>query len=260
MTRLAQISDLHFGAESPGLADALAETLNRLAPDAVIASGDFTQYGRRREFAAARAFFDRLDAPVVAAPGNHDTPYLNLAARAARPWGRFDKLLGDGVVPRWRSPNAAVETLQTARGLQARLDWSLGRANPAHVQTVGEALAGFDGLKVVAAHHPLDAPGGLKGRAKTRGGREAARRLAACGVDLVVTGHLHQVFALPHRRPDGGACWFVGAGTALSHRTRGEPPSFNLFENRLDGLHWTVHAAENGENRFTEVRREALHG
>ena len=28
MTRLAQISDLHFGAESPGLPEALLETLN----------------------------------------------------------------------------------------------------------------------------------------------------------------------------------------------------------------------------------------
>jgi 3',5'-cyclic AMP phosphodiesterase CpdA len=90
MTRLAQISDLHFGAESPGLPDALLESLAALKPDAVIASGDFTQYGRRREFDAARDFFSAIDAPVIAAPGNHDTPYLNLAARVAAPWARFE--------------------------------------------------------------------------------------------------------------------------------------------------------------------------
>ncbi|HCR95888.1 MAG: hypothetical protein CMH91_14145 [Oceanicaulis sp.] len=259
MTRLAQISDLHFGAESPGLPEALLETLNALAPDAVIASGDFTQYGRRREFDAARDFFSAINAPVIAAPGNHDTPYLNLAARVAAPWARFEKRLGKGVTPSWRSPTAAVESYLTARGLQAQLDWSLGRANPRHAARIAQSFNDFRGLKVVAAHHPLMAPGGLKGRAKTRGGREAADIFVQAGLDLVVTGHLHQVFALPQRRPDGGSCWFVGAGTALSHRTRGEPPSFNLFDHTLEGLSLTVFAAEDGENRFTPQKTQALH-
>jgi 3',5'-cyclic AMP phosphodiesterase CpdA len=260
MTRLAQISDLHFGAESPGLPEALLDSLSALKPDAVIASGDFTQYGRRREFDAARDFFSAIDAPVIAAPGNHDTPYLNLAARVAAPWARFEKRLGQGVTPSWRSTKAAVESFLTARGLQAQFDWSLGRANPKQAAKIAQSLSDFNGLKVVAAHHPLVAPGGLTGRAKTHGGREAAEVFVQSGVDLVVTGHLHQVFALPQRRPDGKACWFVGAGTALSHRTRGEPPSFNLFDNTLEGLSLTVYAAQDGENRFAPVKTQALHG
>ncbi|MCC5995970.1 MAG: metallophosphoesterase [Oceanicaulis sp.] len=230
MTRILHISDLHFGAEDPALTDALLETAARLKPDVTAAAGDFTQYGRRREFAAAAAFFDALPGPVVAAPGNHDTPYLDVFARAVRPWRRFEAALGGAMTPGWRGSGAGVEALHTARGLQARLDWSLGRARTSHVRDAARRLSDVDGVRVVACHHPLIAPGGSRGRARTAGGERGAALLAEGGVDLVLTGHLHQVFALPLERADGRTSWFVGAGTALSRRVRGEPAGFNVID------------------------------
>jgi 3',5'-cyclic AMP phosphodiesterase CpdA len=230
MTRLIQISDIHFGGEDPALVKPLSEAINTLAPDIVVMTGDVTQYGRRREFAAARVFFDALEPSLVGAPGNHDTPYFNMAARLTTPWARFERLLGPRLAARAHAGGARVEMLPTARGAQARMDWSLGRVRKRDVQKAGAALSGHDGLKVLAGHHPLWAPGGLKGRAKTTGGAQAAQLVSSAGVDLYLSGHLHQVFAEPMARADGGVCWFVGASTALSRRTRGEPASFNLIE------------------------------
>ncbi len=234
MTRLLQISDIHFGAEDPALVGPLIDAINTLAPDLVVVTGDVTQYGRRREFAAARAFLDALAPPLVGAPGNHDTPYFDMAARLTSPWKRFERLMGPRMQPRAEAASARVETLPTARGAQARVDWSLGRVRKRDALRAGEALSDHDGLKVVAGHHPLVAPGGLTGRAKTSGGARAAQLITEAGVDLYLSGHLHQVFAEAMERSDGAPCWFVGAGTALSRRTRGEPASFNLIEVRDD--------------------------
>ena len=230
MTRLVQISDIHFGAEDPALVEPLINAINALAPDAVVLTGDVTQYGRRREFAAARSFLDALAATTVGAPGNHDTPYFDMAARLTHPWARFDRLLGGRVQADALAGQARVRMLPTARGAQVRLDWSLGRVRRRDALRAGQALAHHDGLKVLAGHHPLVAPGGLKGRARTAGGARAAQMVTEAGVDLYLSGHLHQVFAEPRQRPDGSTCWFVGAGTALSRRTRGEPASFNVIE------------------------------
>ena len=81
MTRLLHIADLHFGDESRPLVDSLAEYCLSHPPGAVIATGDFTQAGRRREFDQARSFFESLNVPVIGAPGNHDVPVYALDHR-----------------------------------------------------------------------------------------------------------------------------------------------------------------------------------
>jgi predicted phosphodiesterase len=80
-------------------------------------------------------------------------------------------------------------------------------------------------LRIVACHHPLveavDAPvsGGV------HRGEVAAARLAELGVDLILTGHVHNPFATPLPYGDHRT-YAVGAGT-LSQRLRGTPASFN---------------------------------
>jgi 3',5'-cyclic AMP phosphodiesterase CpdA len=260
--KLAQISDLHFGAEEPELVDALVTSLNQMSPDLIVVTGDLTQYGRRREFDAAARFFERLKAPLVGAPGNHDTPYLNIAARIATPWARYRRALGGHLPEAYKDARVHAVMLDTARGAQTRLDWSLGMVRLRDALKVTQAVAGHDGLRLVAGHHPVVAPGGLKGRANTRGGVKTADLLAASGVDLYLSGHLHQVFAEPLKADDGAVCWFVGAGTALSRRTRGEPASFNVIERDgeggEDGLLSVMAAGESGT--FKRAEAKALEG
>ena len=59
-------------------------------------------------------------------------------------------------------------------------------------------------------------------------GKEAARIFTECGVDLIMTGHVHVPFALPITIGDH-ASYGVGAGT-LSMRNRGAPAGFNCLE------------------------------
>ena len=231
MTTILHIADLHFGKEDPRLVESLVEEARRLKPDVVVASGDLTTFGRRREFAQARDLFSRLDAPVVASPGNHDVPYANMFSRLVSPWGRFHHRMGDTITGSYADDQVAIESLETSRGAQWRLDWSLGKARPDQALDIAgrlERSAGDGQLRVVVCHHPLVAPGGLKGRAKTKFGAEAADIFIQGGADLVLTGHMHQVFALAESH-EAHVCWFVSASTTFSVRTRDEPAGFNVL-------------------------------
>ncbi|WP_203292554.1 metallophosphoesterase family protein [Maricaulis parjimensis] len=231
MTRILHIADLHFGAEHPSLVAAFKDTARTLKPDLIVAAGDFTQSGRKREFEQAADFFAALNVPAIGMPGNHDTPVRALHERFTRPWQRFESRLRPHLQPRHDSEQVRIETLLTARRAQWRPDWSLGRvALPALKQALdrlnpaGEMAA----LRVLTCHHPLLAPGGARGRARTARAAQAAR-LAAQSCDLVLTGHLHETFAEPCTI-DQRTCWFVGAGTTFSLRTRDEPAAFNCLD------------------------------
>lgn len=228
---LAHLSDLHFGAHDPKACAALVDTLEQAAPQVIVIAGDVTQRGRRREFRALADFLSKLSAPVVMAPGNHDTPLLNLYSRSIAPFRRFRRYTNGLAQSDFRSEDVTVATVNTARGMQLRLDWSLGVANPKAVDAALGVLAESEGsaLRVVACHHPLLTPRGAPFEARTLGGSAAAERLCIAQVDLVLSGHLHIAFAEPLPYGDGH-CYAVGAGTALSaDRTRGEPPGFNLI-------------------------------
>ena len=96
--------------------------------------------------------------------------------------------------------------------------------------------------RVLTCHHPILAPGGNHGRARTaRAGKSVETIAQSC--DLVLTGHLHETFALPAEAP-AHTCWFVGAGTTFSRRTRGETAGFNALEIGEDTIritHYTAH-------------------
>ncbi|NWG45913.1 MAG: metallophosphoesterase [Alphaproteobacteria bacterium] len=235
MTRLVHVSDLHFGAHDPGLAEALAACVLDLAPSVIVAAGDLTQRGKRSEFAAAAAFFDRFVCPKIIAPGNHDTPLLNLAARALSPFGRFAKRVAAGALPAYADDGALILAFNTARGLQWRLDWSLGVVD---LEDLDRLIADFGAAagsraRIAVCHHPLIDPPNAPFSARTLRGPEGAASLAAAEVDLVLTGHMHVRFA--EALPYGDRhTYAVGAGTAFSTRTREAPPGFNFIE-VLDG-------------------------
>jgi 3',5'-cyclic AMP phosphodiesterase CpdA len=253
MTRILHIADLHFGTEHPGLVDAFVQTARDLSPDLVVAAGDFTQAGRKREFDAASRFFAQLEATVVGMPGNHDTPVRALHERFTRPWRRFESSLRPHLKSRFSTDGLRVECLLTARRAQWRPDWSLGRVS---LPALDQALTQLNdteetgGLRVLACHHPLLAPGGARGRARTARAEEAVERTArAC--DLVLTGHLHETFAesVTH---DDRTCWFVGAGTTFSLRTRGEPAAFNCLDFDGDRIRMTVFEARSIATGFQD--------
>jgi len=243
MTTLFHIADMHFGAEDRTLVDAFTEVCNEKAPDLVVAAGDFTQAGRKREFDDAARFLAALDAPVVGIPGNHDVPVRALHRRFTTPWRRYERSIGRYLEPSHQDEGLHVESLRTARRAQWQPDWSLGRIGQPSLGRALDTLAQGDAaFRVLTCHHPILAPGGNRGRARTaRAGKSVDTIAAHC--DLVLTGHLHETFTLPARAPDH-TCWFVGAGTTFSRRTRGEPAGFNALEIGEDAIaitHYVAH-------------------
>ena len=256
MTRLLHIADLHFGDESRPLVDSLAEYCLNHPPGAVIATGDFTQAGRRREFDQARSFFESLNVPVIGAPGNHDVPVYALDHRFLTPWQRFHRVVGPVVAPRLKTDEFHVETLHTARRAQWRLDWSLGRVSRRDIRDLVDRFdAEHPALRIAACHHPLITPDESSGRGRTQRGPETAAALAR-HCNLVLTGHLHRTFALPVEA-GGNNCWFVGASTAFSGRTRIEPAGFNEIVLEGDAIRLIHHEAD-AAGQFHPNREQVL--
>ncbi len=264
--RIVHASDLHFGAEDPALVAAFHAWFQRQAPDMLIVSGDVTQYGERREFDAVRRFFESLKAPVIlCVPGNHDTPFVDMPARLAAPFARYQKYLGEVAVDRHVSDAVAVAGLNTARGVQWRMDWSLGVVNAGDLQRALDWLdqQSAGGWKLLVCHHPLLTPSISPFPVRTHGGGAAAQAVAEAGVDLVLSGHTHMPTFETLVKGEGRTR-AITAGTAFSRRTRGEPASFNVLELSRTSMSHCVHRWDASARRFVagavqEAERAARH-
>lgn len=188
MVSIVHISDLHFGEHKERSFEAAIKAINAIRPDCVVVSGDVTHGGRRAQFAAAMRMFDRIGVPLVGCPGNHDAPVFSWHTRALAPFARFDELQ---LAKAWDSPCGlvSVRAINSARGLQARLDWSQGVYDPAAFEAAQRSFARGTRWRIMACHHPPHAPPNLAMRLKTRRASEAIARL--CGAYTFLCGHVH---------------------------------------------------------------------
>ena len=229
MAVLAHISDLHFGREDTEMAAGLLRSLEALAPDVIVISGDFTQRAKKRQFRAARAFLRELPkVPRLVVPGNHDVSATNLFERAVRPLRRYRRYISPDLKPYLEVRGVAIAGINTVR-VVARKD---GRINTLQVaeacRQLGGAAAGA--VRVVVTHHPMDLPAGVTKDALVSRAKAAMKSFAECGVDLFLSGHLHSGLALTTAARYGGrGAVVVHAGTAISTRTRKEPNGWNVI-------------------------------
>lgn len=228
MKRLVHLSDLHFGKDDPDLLEPLISAVNGLSPDLIAISGDLTQRARGGQFRAAREFIDRLAAPVLCVPGNHDVPLHNLLARLLWPWVTYRRWIGMWLEPEHRDPEMVVLGVNTVNNLSHQRGLFTARALRRIER--GFADAPGDAVRVVVAHHPLEHR--PEDRKKLmRGAAEAVEALSRMRADVILSGHLHSWRAAPFARKVGReAVLQVHAGTGLSTRLRGEENNFNLLE------------------------------
>jgi 3',5'-cyclic AMP phosphodiesterase CpdA len=231
--RVLHCSDIHVGRRfqiEP--ARKLVEAAARLAPDAVVVSGDVTMRARSGQYRRARALLEALPHPLVVIPGNHDIPLYNLPMRLVAPFANYRRWIADlddgavdlGVCALWSVNTINPFVHQKGRlsdgDLAAIEQWS--RTLPAHTWRVVVVHQHF-------ANTPDNPRPGIYARA-----RERLERLARAGVHLVVHGHVHQsgVFTGAEFFPDFPVPIVVAAaGTPSSGRTRGGERSyqFNLL-------------------------------
>jgi 3',5'-cyclic AMP phosphodiesterase CpdA len=235
------ISDLHRGArEEAALDDALDDALvtlcNELSPEFVVASGDLANRGRLNELQRAKQLLDRLPAPTLAIPGNHDLPYT-LPARATRPWDLFTEVFGT-TDPVLRTAGAVVCGLNSARPWRHQG----GRLDTARLESATAALSTVpaDALRIVVCHHHLaSAPWRAARKFPLKHRDEVLRSFVAAGAELVLGGHIHQSTTVERHSFDAGAARH-GSLVLTTAPGYGRPRPHRLGEaNGLHVVRWT---------------------
>lgn len=225
-SHILHVSDVHFGTEDHRAIAAFNQYNDEVSPDFIVVAGDLTQRGSRKEFKDAAQWVSQLGAPIIATPGNHDTPLLNLKERATDAFRRYREYLGPEDTE-LRARHTVLSSINTARGWQARGNWAEGTFNLKRLKHRLDKISKPDrgGFHAMVCHHPLWQPSGATLPIHTRRSRLAIPLIARSPVQAVLCGHVHHASA-EQKTSAGGAFVQVTAGT-LSTRTRGDLPSFN---------------------------------
>jgi 3',5'-cyclic AMP phosphodiesterase CpdA len=233
--KIALAADLHFGSVPHGLAAELGDAMASEAPDVIVIAGDLTLRARKREFEEASAWLSSLKAPTLVLPGNHDLPYFNLVQRFRNPFHRYRAAANSAnLMPEFECGAGMVLGFNTARPWQPHLRWQEGGARLRDIDAAKAALctAPAGRFKAVAAHHPLARVPGFPRAEPVRRSAPALKAFADCGVELIMSGHIHQSYAV-ESEAEGRRMLMVGAPTALSSRLRGEANGF-----------WIIHVSD----------------
>jgi 3',5'-cyclic AMP phosphodiesterase CpdA len=257
MTVLLHISDTHFGTEQPQVLEALVTLSLQQRPDVVVLSGDITQRASTAQFSAARQFTDRLGAPVLAIPGNHDIPLFNVITRFIKPYARYGVAFGVDLEPVYSSNDLLVIGVNTTR----RYRHIHGELSDVQINRV-EALLGSaraEQLCLVVVHQPVAVLRAEDAHNLLRGRSQALQRWATAGADLVLGGHIHLPYAM--RVPDvQRPLWVVQAGTAVSRRVRpGVPNSVNVIRWKWDELSGDAQGSCIAEQWNFDADRQIFH-
>ena len=176
-------------------------------------------------------------------PGNHDIPLWDVIRRFVSPLGRYRRFITREVAPFFHDEEIAVLGINTARSFTRKH----GRINPQQIAHAREMFAEVEKqiVKIVVTHHPFDLPPGTHHHLVGRSAM-AMEGLAAVGVDLILSGHLHlqHTGLTAHRyRIAGYSALIAQTGTSTSTRGRGEANSFNFIQIETDRIaiepyHW----------------------
>ena len=236
MSRIAHLSDLHFGAHDPAVVAGAEAWLIEHRPDLVVVSGDFTQRARMEQFREACEFLHRLEAAGLkwlGVPGNHDVPLYDLFTRFLGPVDRYRRFISPDLCPWFEDDRLALLGINTARSLT----FKDGRIDRKQMALIRERFRDVpdDRTKILVTHHPLIAMPIVEDGLSEEVGRHEDALEAVCdaGVHLLLAGHFHRSFSGSARAmvKKTGPALVIQAGTATSVRLRaGEAQSFNLVD------------------------------
>ncbi|MEA2170034.1 MAG: hypothetical protein QOF76_3334 [Solirubrobacteraceae bacterium] len=237
---VAQISDLHYGKDLPELPERLLEALDSIAPDLVIVSGDFAQRAWPSEFRKGRALVDRLPAPWIAIPGNHDIAHFNLVERLFSPLATYHRVITRERDPTRELPGLRVLALNTTRRTTS------GRIRDYQLPLIDRLGEGDpDAWRILVTHHPLT-------RKPPQGAEGALAAAARARVDILLAGHFHRTVVTTV-----GDMVSLEAATPISDRASPKeiPPwAFNVLRLARATLTFERWASDGGSFSPTEPR------
>lgn len=248
MTRIVHLSDLHFGFHREDLVAPLLQQVNRLCPDIVVVTGDLTHRGRPGQYRQAAKFLDRITAPVMAVPGNHDVPLYNIPVRFLTPWAGYRQAISPDLQPTRAAGGVRVLGLNSVDPFA----WQRGVIRRGEV---GRLIGGLDpqAINVVALHHPLQQLPKVD-KELARRAPSALTRLEAAGVGVALTGHLHHWAAAALLDMGHPHILQVQGGTALCARADDPANEFAVLDFAGPRLSIQRHIAERSGNVFNTIK------
>lgn len=259
MTRIAHLSDLHFGAHDERLVQAVDRQMDALKPDLVVISGDFTQRAKTEQFRDACEFLRGLrdrGHDVLGVPGNHDVPLYDVLRRFLSPLSRYRRFIDESLCPFVELPGVAVLGINTARSLT----FKEGRINRDQVAFIRESFSRTprEAMRILVTHHPLFALE-IGGEVERAIGRQelALDAVEESGVDMVLAGHNHHASSQDASElvTQAGGVLVVQAGTATSTRVREQEQSFNTIDLVDGSVTVAVHAWQGQEFERSDAQR-----
>lgn len=223
MRQLLHISDIHFGPNfRPQVAEGVQEMVSRLQPDLVIISGDVTRRAKKRQFEDARAWVERLPAPWIVVPGNHDVPAYRVWERLFDPYGSYRRHFRDELEPVFEDDELFVVGVNTA------FKWTIkdGRFTKEGLRRLERLLvqAPASKTRLVVAHHQMTPPPRYDTQRVAERSAEALELMRRLGVEVVFSGHQHQTYLALNEefQPRGTSpTLLLHSGTTTSSRGRG---------------------------------------
>ena len=199
-------------------------------PDVLAISGDLVEHATEPEFQAASDYINTLPKPQIVIPGNHDLAFYNLWHRLTQGLSLFRKYITPETSPAFIDSEIAVIGADSAHLYPVK-------GGKITEQQLDALVAQFSALpstliRILVTHHPFDLPEPETAHLLIGHARHAVTRLAPV-VDILVAGHVHRssVGSTSVRYQIAEhAMVFVQAGTAVSHRNKGEANSFNVIE------------------------------
>lgn len=185
MTRIAHLSDLHFGFHRADLVGPLLDRVNAARADLVVVTGDVTHRARADQYDQAAAFLSRITAPLMVIPGNHDVPLYNLPVRFVTPWRGFRGAVGSELTPTRQVGPVRVLALNSVDPFAVQR----GVIRDGEIRRLERGMDP-QAMNIVALHHPLEHLAQVD-KELSRRAPEALARLERAGAQIALSGHLH---------------------------------------------------------------------
>lgn len=219
--RIAQFSDIHCGelTFSEDVMRSTVERINGLDPDLVVLAGDLTAAGYQWEFEQAATWVERIDAPKVVVPGNHDSRNVGYI--------HFERFFGD----RFSRYQVDFEPERSERLLASGLtvvgvdssepDLDEGHIGRERYDWIRKQFDRPDHFKIVVIHHHLvPIPGTGRERNIITDAGDLLALLDQLDIDIVLSGHKHVPFFWGLN-----GILICNSSTATTKRIRGLTPS-----------------------------------